>query len=146
MQMDWARGYHSSHHVSQQMVGLLTERVKLNYIHCYNFHTILRNTLCNSGYRTLIEIFWRIPTTLRSQIEGYTRLLIFRKFYILPAVIWVSLFLNIQINFSLFVFSPKYTNEIFFILPAVIRAYPLIKFGQKFQSTLLLEPPLVLET
>ena len=62
MQMDWARGYHSSHHVSQQMVGLLSERVKLNYIHCYNFHTILRNTLCNSGYRTLIEIFGRIPT------------------------------------------------------------------------------------
>ena len=29
---------------------------------------------------------------------------------------------------------------------AVIRAYLLIKFGQKFQSTLLLEPPLVLET
>ena len=24
--------------------------------------------------------------------------------------------------------------------------YPLIKFGQKFQSTLLLKPPLVLET
>ena len=36
--------------------------------------------------------------------------------------------------------------EIFSILPAVIRAYPLIKFGQKFQSTLFLEPPLVLET
>ena len=31
-------------------------------------------------------------------------------------------------------------------LPAVIRAYPLIKFEQKFQSTLLLEPPLVIET
>ena len=47
---------------------------------------------------------------------------------------------------SLFVFSPMYTNEIFSILPAVIRAYPLIKFGQIFQSTLVLEPPLALDT
>ena len=43
--MNWVRGYYSSHHVSQQMVGLLTERVKLNYIHCYNFQTILRKNL-----------------------------------------------------------------------------------------------------
>ena len=83
--------------------------------------------------------------TLRSQIEGYTRLLIFRKFSILPAVIWASPFINIQENFQPFCFF-TYTNEIFSILPAVIRASPLIKFGQKFQSTLLLEPPLVLDT
>ena len=39
-----------------------------------------------------------------------------------------------------------YTNEIFSTLPAVIRAYPLIRFEEKVQHTLLLEPPLVLET
>ena len=33
--------------------------------------------------------------TLRSLIEGYTRLLFFRKFSILPAVIWVYPFINI---------------------------------------------------
>ena len=79
--------------------------------------------------------------TLRSQIEGYTRLLIFRKFSILSAVIWASPFINIQESFQPFCFF-TYTIEIFSILPAVIRAYPLIKSGQKFQSTLLLEPPL----
>ena len=42
--------------------------------------------------------------TLRSQIEGYTRLLIFRKFSILPAVIWASPFIDIQENFQLFCF------------------------------------------
>ena len=79
-------------------------------------------------------------------VEGYTRLLIFRKFSILPTVIWASPFINIQENFKPFCFF-TYTNEFFFsILPAVIRAYPLINSGQKFQSTLLLEPPLVLET
>ena len=83
--------------------------------------------------------------TLRSQIEGYTLLLIFRKFSILPAVIWASPFINIQENFQYFCLF-TYTNEKCSTLPAVIRAYPLIKFGQKFQSTLLLEPPLVLET
>ena len=83
--------------------------------------------------------------TLKSQIEGYTHLLIFRKFSILPAVIWASPFINIQENFQPFCFF-TYTNEIFSILPVVIRAYPLIQFGQKFQSTPLLEPPLVLET
>jgi hypothetical protein len=51
--------------------------------------------------------------TLRFQIEGYTRLLILRKFS---------------------------------TLPAVIRVYPRIKFEEKFLPTLLLEPPLVLET
>ena len=48
--------------------------------------------------------------TLRSQIEGYTRLLIFRKFSILPALIWASPF--IQENFQPFCFF-TYTNEIF---------------------------------
>ena len=38
--------------------------------------------------------------TLRSQIEGYTRLLIFRNFSPLPAVIWASLFINFQENFQ----------------------------------------------
>ena len=50
------------------------------------------------------------------------RLLIFKKISSLPD------------------FSP--TQMFFFsTLPAVIRAYPLIEFGQQFQSTLLLEPP-----
>ena len=84
-------------------------------------------------------------TNLRSQIEGYTRLLIFRKFSILLAVIWAFPFIDIQENFQLFCFF-TYTNEKFYILTAVITAYQLIKFGQKFQSTLLLEPPLVLKT
>ena len=44
--------------------------------------------------------------TLKSQIEGYTRLLIFRKFSILPAVIWASPFINIQENFQPFCFLP----------------------------------------
>ena len=83
--------------------------------------------------------------TLWSQIEGYTRLLILRKFSTLPAVIWASPFINFQENFQ----SPcffTYTNEKFSTLPAVIRASPLIKFEEKFQPPLLLEPPLVLET
>ena len=83
--------------------------------------------------------------TLKSQIEGYTHLLIFRKFSILPTVIWAYPFINFQENFQPPCFF-TYTNEIFSTLPAVIRAYPLIKFEEKFQSTLLLEPPLVLET
>jgi hypothetical protein len=40
----------------------------------------------------------------------------------------------------------EYINDFFSTLPAVIRAYLLIKFEEKFQPTLLLEPPLVLET
>ena len=80
-----------------------------------------------------------------SQIEGYTRLLIFSNFSILPAVIWASPFINFQENFQLRCFF-TYTNEKFPTLPAVIRANPLIKFEEKFQPTLLLEPPLVLET
>ena len=83
--------------------------------------------------------------TQNLQIEGYTRLLIFRKFSILPIVIWASPFINIQENFQPFCFF-TYTIEFFSILPAVIRAYTLIKFGQQFQSTFLLEPALVLET
>ena len=83
--------------------------------------------------------------TLRSQIEGYTRLLIFKKFSPLPAVIWASPFINFQENFQPPCFF-TYTNEKISSLPAIIRAYPLIKFEEKFQPTLLLEPPLVLET
>ena len=80
--------------------------------------------------------------TLRSQIEGYTRLLIFRKFSTLPAVIWASPFIIFQENSQPPCFF-TYTNEKFSTIPAVIWAYPLIKFEEKFQSTLLLEPPLV---
>ena len=58
---------------------------------------------------------------------------------------WASLFINFQDNFQPPCFF-TYTNEKFSTLPAVIRAYPLIKFEEKFQPTLLLEPPLVLET
>ena len=47
-----------------------------------------------------------IQFTLRSQIEGYTRLLIFRKFSTLPAVIWASQFINFQENFHSPCFSP----------------------------------------
>ena len=86
-----------------------------------------------------------LKDTLRSQIEGYTRLLILRKFSTLPAVIWASPFINIQENFQLSCFF-TYTNEKMSILPAVIRAYPLIKLEEKFLPTFLLEPPLVLET
>ena len=60
-------------------------------------------------------------STLRSQIEGYTRLLIFRKFSILPAVIRASPFIIIQKKFQPFCYF-TYTNEIVSILPAVIRA------------------------
>ena len=84
-------------------------------------------------------------TTLRSQIEGYTRLLIFRKFSTLPAVIWASPLINFQENFQPSCFF-TYTSEKFSTLPAVIWASPLIKFEERFQPTLLLEPPLVLET
>ena len=58
--------------------------------------------------------------THRSQIEGYTRLLIFRKLSILPAVIWASPFINIQEKFQPFCF---FTYD-------VIRAYPLINLDK----------------
>ena len=83
--------------------------------------------------------------TLWSQIEEYTRLLILRKFSILPAVIWAPPFINFQENVQ----PPccfTYTNEIFPTLPGVIRDDWLIEFEEKFQPTLLLEPSLVLET
>jgi hypothetical protein len=83
--------------------------------------------------------------TIRSQIEGYTRLLIFRKFSTLPAVTWASPFINFQENVQTSCFF-SYKKKKISTLPAVIRAYTLIKFEEKFQPTLLLEPPLVLET
>jgi hypothetical protein len=58
-------------------------------LHCISLHTL----------RSLIE-----------GTEGYTRLLIFRKFSILPAVIWVYLFINLQENFQLPCFF-TYTNK-----------------------------------
>ena len=64
----------------------------------------------------------------RSQIEGYTFLLIFNKISSLPV------FSPTQMKFS-----PSY--------PLLIsRAYPLIKLEEKIQPTLLLEPAIVLET
>ena len=45
------------------------------------------------------HFYWQYFHTLWSQIKGYTRLLIFRKFSILPAVIWASPFINFQENF-----------------------------------------------
>ena len=73
-----------------------------------------------------------------------TCLLNLKKNYSYPFIL-ASLFINIQENFQPFWFF-TYTNEKFSTLPAVIRASPLIKFRKEFQSTLLLEPPLVLET
>ena len=98
-----------------------------------------------TGKKSTSSLFVHIMHTLWSQIEEYTRLLILRKFSTLPAVIWASPFINIQENLKLFCFF-TYSNENFSTLPAVIRASPLIKFRKEFQSTLLLEPPLVLET
>ena len=53
-----------------------------------------------------------VAFTLRSQIEGYTRLLIFRKFSTLPAVIWAYSFLDIQENFQPLCFF-TFTNDFF---------------------------------
>ena len=64
------------------------------------------------------KISWH---TFRSQIERYTLLLIFRKFFILPAVIWASPFISFQENFQPPCFF-TYTNEKNSTLPAVIRA------------------------
>jgi hypothetical protein len=78
-------------------------------------------------------------------MEGYTCLLIFRKFSTLPALIRASPSIDFQETFQPPCFF-TYTNEKMSTLPAVIRAYPVIKFEEKLQPTLLLEPPLVLET
>ena len=80
-----------------------------------------------------------------THLLGTILLLIFKKISTLPTVIWASPFINFQkkIPASLFL---TYTNEKISTLPAVIRASPLIKFEEKVQPTLLLEPPLVLET
>ena len=63
-----------------------------------------------------------IFTTVKSQIEGHTHLLIFRKFSTLPAVIWAYPFINFQENFKPPCFF-TYTNEIISILHKIIRAY-----------------------
>ena len=55
-----------------------------------------------------------MSATLRSQIEGYTCLLIFRKISILPAIIWVSPFIYIQEKFPAFLFFHLH-KWIFFI-------------------------------
>ena len=60
--------------------------------------------------------------TLRSQIEGYTRLSIFRKFTILPAFIWAFPFINIQENFQSFCF---FTYTIFFSSSPLLLELPL---------------------
>ena len=61
-------------------------------------------------------------------MEGYTRLLIFRKFSILRAVIWASPFIYIQENFQPFVFT--YTNEIFSILPLLLEPTRLLNLDK----------------
>ena len=71
-----------------------------------------------TGSTNKFIFFFQFLTTLRSQIKGYSRLLIFRKFLTLPLDIWASLFINFQ--------------------ESLIRAYLLIKFEEKFQTTLLL--------
>ena len=58
--------------------------------------------------------FQLVRGTLRSQIEGYTRLLIFKKFSIPPAVIWAYLFINFQENYEP-PYTFTYTNDIFFL-------------------------------
>ena len=51
-------------------------------------------------------------STLRSQIEGYTRLLIFRKISTLCAVIWAYPFINFKKISSVPVFSPTQVEKI----------------------------------
>ena len=87
--------------------------------------------------KTKLEMSFLHLYTLRSQTEGYTQLLFFKKFSVLPTVIWAYPFINFQEIFQPPCFF-TYTIEIFSTLPAVIRAYPLIKFEEKFQPTLLL--------
>ena len=125
---------------------LLCNRPMLQKIWSFTTHILSRLLIMFRRFNLTVPACLQLyQYTLRSQIEGYTRLLIFRIFSILPAVIWAYSFNNFQQNFQPICFF-TYTNEIFSILPAVIRAYPLIKFEEKFQPTLLIEPPLVLET
>ena len=58
--------------------------------------------------------------------------------------IWASRFIDFQEHFQPSCFF-TWTNEKFSALPAV-RAYLIIRFEEKFEPTILLEPPLVLET
>ena len=58
-------------------------------------------------------VLWSDMSTLSSLIEVYTRLLIFRKFSILPAVIWASPFIDIQENFQTLSFFTQCSNEKF---------------------------------
>ena len=67
--------------------------------------------------------------TVRSQIEGYIRLLIFRKFSILPAVIWASPFINIQENFQPFCFF-TYTNDFFPSSPLLLEPTCLLNLDK----------------
>ena len=75
---------------------------------------VSRNSLC-----VLYWPFIVILVTLRYQIDGYSRLLIFKKFSILPTVIWASLFINTQENSQTFGFFTN-PNDFFSFLPAVI--------------------------
>ena len=54
----------------------------------------------------------RISDTLKSQIEGYTHLLFFRKFFILTGVIWAYPFINFHEHFQPPLFF-TYTNVFF---------------------------------
>ena len=73
-------------------------------------------------------------STLRSQIEGYTRLLIFRKFSTLPAVIWASPLINFLENFQPSCFF-TYTSEKFSTLPAVIDFSSASLLGLNWKSS-----------
>ena len=95
---------------------------KVFLIHRCYFLSLVKQWICLFllGQATMADFFYEtlqkkdsdilLPkisgSTLRSQIEGYTRLLIFRKFSTLPAVIWASPFINFQENFQLPCFSP----------------------------------------
>ena len=72
-----------------------------------------------------------------------TPLINFQKFFH-PTRSYLSLPIYFQENFLPFCLF-TYTNDFFSTLPAVSRAYLLIKFEEKFQPTLLLEPLLVLD-
>ena len=64
--------------------------------HLYYYDLSLRN---HSRIFELVRHETTYVSTLRSLIEGYTCLLVFRKFSSLPAVIWASPFINFQENF-----------------------------------------------
>ena len=69
--------------------------------------------------KTKLEMSFLHLYTLRSQTEGYTQLLFFKKFSVLPTVIWAYPFINFQEIFQPPCFF-TYTIEIFSTLPTFI--------------------------